>query len=294
MTIKRTSTKPKLNSKFIDVFGSKMHYLEAGEGDPVLFLHGVPTSSYIWRNIIPHTQSLKRCIAVDLIGFGKSDKPDLKYSIDDHITYLNGFISALNLKNITLVMHGWGSVIGFDYAMRNETNCQGLIFYEAFLRTINESNYSLPFHEQYAEWSDSSTSEALVTEGASFVDKVMPQQIMKRLSSDDLNEYRLPFTGAGSGKPIRQYINELTTNTENIDRIIKTYTEKLIKSKLPKLMLYSVPGFITTIATVMWAKENFSNLEVVDIGEEFHLAQESNPDLIGETISVWIQGVEQR
>lgn len=294
MTIKRTSTKSKLNSKFIDVFGSKMHYLEAGEGDPILFLHGVPTSSYIWRNIIPHLQSLKRCIAVDLIGFGKSDKPNINYSIDDHITYLNGFISALNLKNITLVMHGWGSVIGFDYAMRNEKNCQGLIFYESFLRTINESNYSLPFHEQYAEWSESSTSHDLVTEGASFVDKVMPQQIMKKLSSDDLNEYRQSFTGNDSGKPIRQYINELTANTEIVDRIIKNYTDKLITSKIPKLMLYSIPGFITTIATVMWAKENFTNLEVVDIGEEFHLAQESNPDLIGETISVWLQGIEQR
>src|SRR5258707_79307 len=107
-------------SQYVDVYGSKMHYFEQGEGDPILFLHGIPTSSYLWRNVIPHISTLGRCIAPDLIGMGKSDKPDIEYSLSDHIKYIEKFIDTLKLKNLTLVLHGWGSIIGFNYAIRNE------------------------------------------------------------------------------------------------------------------------------------------------------------------------------
>ena len=117
--------------KFVEVLGSKMHYLEAGEGEPILFLHGIPMSSYLWRNIIPHLAPLGRCIAPDLIGFGQSAKPDIAYTVRDHIKYIETFIETLGLKHITLVMHGWISG-WFDYAMRHEANCKGLVFYEAF------------------------------------------------------------------------------------------------------------------------------------------------------------------
>src|SRR3990167_2134897 len=147
-TNERISDQMSIPSKYIDVKGSKIHYLESGEGDPILFLHGIPTSSYSWRNIIPHLSSLGTCIAPDLIGFGKSDKPNIRYTLADHIEYIKDFIDALSLKNITLIMHGWGSIIGFDYAMRNETNCRGLVFYEAFLRTANGNDMSLPYQEQ--------------------------------------------------------------------------------------------------------------------------------------------------
>src|SRR5438105_5252802 len=97
-------------SRYAEVYGSKLHYVEEGSGDPIVFLHGVPTSSYLWRNIIPHLSSHARCIALDLIGFGKSDKPDIDYTVFDHIHYLEGFIQSLNLRDITFVLHGWGSV----------------------------------------------------------------------------------------------------------------------------------------------------------------------------------------
>ena len=114
-------------SQQINIDGSNMYYLEAGTGDTILFLHGIPTSSYIWRNIIPYLAPLGHCLAPDLMGFGRSDKPDIDYSVQDHIHYIEKFIDALALKNITLVMHGWGSVIGFDYAMRHESQCKGLV-----------------------------------------------------------------------------------------------------------------------------------------------------------------------
>ena len=109
-------------SNYVEAHGSRMHYIDEGSGDPILFLHGNPTSSYLWRNIIPYLTPLGRCIAPDLIGMGRSDAPDLAYRFVDHARYAEGFIEKLGLKNITLVIHDWGSALGFHYAMRNENN----------------------------------------------------------------------------------------------------------------------------------------------------------------------------
>jgi haloalkane dehalogenase len=282
-------------SKRIEVNGSSMHYLEQGEGNPILFLHGLPMSSYVWRNVIPHLSSLGRCIAPDLIGFGQSDKPDIPYTIADHINYIEAFISALNLTNITLVMHGWGSVIGFDYAMRNEKNCKGLVFYEAFLRSKNKDDLSLPYQEQWIALQEQKNVYDLDETGAVFIEKFLPQTLIRSLTDVELEAYRAPFVAAGSGKPILQFLKELPNGEgkSEVDAIISRYSKQLTLSKLPKLMLYSVPGFITTIATAMWAKDNLPDLEIVEIGEDLHLAQESYPKLIGDTISVWLQSVEQ-
>ena len=294
-TNERISEQMNLPSKFIEVNGSKMHYIETGEGHPILFLHGIPTSCYLWRNIIPHLSTLGRCIAPDLIGFGKSDKPEINYSLSDHIKYIEGFIEKLGLKQITLIMHGWGSVIGLDYAMRHEKNCIGLVLYEAFLRSANGNDISLTYQEQLISLQNEDNAFDLDVSGVGFVDHILPQVIMRALTPKEMEVYRQPFLEKGSGKPILQYIKELPDGNgkSNVEKIIAEYSKKLTKSMLPKLMLYSVPGFITTIATAMWAKENLSNLEIVDIGEEIHLAQESYPQLMGETISVWLQGVEQ-
>lgn len=291
----RISEKLSYPSKFIEVYGSKMHYIESGRGDPILFLHGIPTSCYVWRNVIPHLSSLGRCIAPDLIGFGTSDKPAIDYTVFDHIKYIDKFIEVMGLKKITLVMHGWGSVIGFDYAMRNEKNCKGLVFYEAFLRSENSDDISLPFQEELLMLEDLENVNDFVMDGTSFVDRILPQNVMRELTEEEMNNYRRPFMQEGSGKPLLQYLHDLPKGDgkSKVDKLIADYSKKLVKSQLPKLMLYSVPGFITTIATIMWAKEHLPNLEIVDLGEELHLAQESNPQLIGESISVWLQAVEQ-
>ena len=114
--------------QFVDILQSKMAYIEQGQGDPILFIHGVPTSSYLWRNVIPHVATVGRCIAPDLIGFGQSGKPDIDYSIQDHLAYLTAFIDALDLRNITLVLHGWGSLFGFAYAMQHPKRIKALAF----------------------------------------------------------------------------------------------------------------------------------------------------------------------
>ena len=287
--------KTAFKSHYLDVFGSKIHYLEEGEGDPILLLHGIPTSSYVWRNVLPHLTSLGRCIAPDLIGMGKSDKPDIEYSVTDHIKYIEKFIETLKLDRLTIIMHGFGSIIGFDYAMKHENKCKGLVFYEAHLRTADNEELSLPYQEQILSLQGQESMNDLVTNGASFIDKVLPQGMMHVLTDEEMAKYREPFIEKGSGKPLYQYVQDLQASNDQskMNDIIAGYSKKLMKSKLPKLMLYSVPGFTTTIATVMWAKEHLLNLEIVDVGEELHYAQESNPTLMGEAISIWLQGVEQ-
>lgn len=282
-------------SQYIDVYGSKMHYVEEGEGNPILLLHGIPTSSFVWRNVIPYLATLGRCIAPDLVGFGKSDKPDIEYTVSDHIKYIQKFIEELKLDKITLIMHGFGSIIGLDYAMRHESKCRGLVLYESYLRPFNAEEVSLPYQEQILSWKGVENLNDLIMNGAQFIDKVIPQRTMRMLTEKEMDYYRQPFLKKGTGKPLSQYVHDLPNEDSNnkANQLIADYSKKLMKSSLPKLLLYSVPGFITTIATVMWAKEFLSNLEIVDIGEEFHYAQESNPELMGETISVWMQGLEQ-
>jgi haloalkane dehalogenase len=120
-------------SHYIEVHGSKLHYVDEGSGDPILFLHGNPTSSYLWRNILPAVTPVGRGIALDLIGMGKSNQPDIEYRFFDHATYVEGFIELMGLKSITLVIHDWGSALGFHYAMRHENNMKGLAFMEAIM-----------------------------------------------------------------------------------------------------------------------------------------------------------------
>lgn len=282
-------------SKYVDVYGAKMHYIEEGQGDPILLLHGIPTSCYVWRNVVPHLTSLGRCIAPDLIGMGKSDKPDIEYTVFDHIKYIEKFIETLNLKRLTIIMHGWGSVIGFDYAMRHAKNCKALAFYEAYLRGMNDKDIPLPLTEKVHMLNQQEKIDDLIMNGTYYIDKVMPYEMLRPLTAEELTHYREPFLKKGSGKPLQQYLKELPCIDRNneVDALITNYSKKLTQSNLPKLLLYSVPGFTTTIATAMWAKEHLPNLEMADIGEELHYAQESNPVLMAETISIWLQGVEQ-
>lgn len=292
MAKEQVSSKTPYPSKFIEIDGAKIHYLEAGTGNPILFLHSIPLSSYSWRNVIPFLAPLGRCIAPDLIGFGRSDKPNISYSIQDHIKYIEKFIEALKLTKLTLIMHGWGSIIGFHYAMHHEKNCRALVFYEAFLRFDTDEEMSLPLQEQINDLK--ATDFDTMNDGVSFVDHVLPQQIMRELSAEEMDNYRLPFTKKGSTQPLLQYIKELpqAVGRKETDNLILEYSEKLTRSKLPKLILYTVPGFVTTIDAIMRAKENLPKLEIVELGEEYHLAQETYPKLMGETISVWLQGLE--
>lgn len=278
---------------YIDIFGSKMHYIDEGSGETILFLHGNPTWSYLWRNIIPHLAHKGRCIAPDLIGFGRSDKPDIEYQWFDHVKYLERFIEVMGLKNITLVLHDQGSGLGFHYAMRHENNVRGIAFFEAIVRPFPWNEFSTPeFRELFQVFRAGgidSEGWKMIVEQNFFIEKLLPQAAGRPLTEQEMNYYREPFRDTKSRVPIWQFPRETPIGGEPKDvwDTVSEYSKRLQQSKLPKLMLYAEPGALLTKENVDWCKRNISNLESVYLGPGAHFLQESSPHRIGREIAKW-------
>jgi haloalkane dehalogenase len=278
----------------VNILGSKIHYIDEGKGNPILFLHGIPTSCYLWRNVVPWVTDVGRCIAPDLIGMGKSDKPDLPYRANDFIRYFNGFVEALDLKNITMVMHGWGSVIGSDYAMRNSDRIKGLVFIEPYLRSIKGwADASLPMQHLGLLLSNHDNPYDLITKTDYFLDKIFPGCVMRHLSDEEMKYYREPFSNPRQRKLLWQYLLDLPYNpgASDVAKLISEYSDKLAVSPIPKLMMYAIPGYSTTVDTIIWARDHVKNLKLVDLGEDLHYMQESKPKEVGVAIADWISGI---
>jgi haloalkane dehalogenase len=271
-----------------------MHYIEEGSGDPILFLHGQPTSSYLWRNVIPHLTSAGRCIAPDLIGFGKSDKPDIEYRFVDHVRYVEGFIEQMGLKNITLVVHDWGSGLGFHYAMRNESNIKALAFMEAVLMPIPGWEAFPPdFVEVFKGFRTPDVGWDMIVNKNMFVEQILPGAILRKLTEEEMDTYREPFLDVASRKPVWRWPNELPIAGEPADvhEAVQSYSERLQQSSLPKLMLYAEPGAINPEPVVQWCVQNLKNLKTVNIGPGLHFLQEDNPHGIGAELAAWYSGL---
>ena len=277
-------------SNFIDIHGSKIHYIDEGSGDPVLFLHGNPTSSYLWRNIIPHMTSLGRCIAPDLIGMGKSDKPDIEYRFFDHAKYIEGFIEKMDLKNVTLVVHDWGSGLGFHYAMRNENNVKALAFMEAIIMPI-PSYEAMPaeMQEIFKAFRTPEVGWDMIVNKNIFVEQLMPGAMVRKLTDEEMNNYREPFRNPESRKPVWRWPNEIPIagDPADVTEAVAVYNQKLQESELPKLLFTASPGAIVTAPVVQWCKASLKNLKIVDIGDGIHYLQEDNPHLIGAELAKW-------
>ena len=290
MTTQEISSAFPFESNFVEVAGSKIHYVAEGDGDPILFLHGQPTSSYLWRNIIPHLTGSGRCIAPDLIGFGKSDKPDIEYRFFDHAKYVEGFIAALNLKNITLVIHDWGSGLGLHYAMRNESNIKGVAMMEAIIAPIPSwDDFPQDFQQMFRGFRTPEVGWDMLVNQNMFVEVVLPNSVVRGLTEEEMKAYREPFLDPASRKPVWRWPNELPIAGEPADvaEAVASYGAKLARSSLPKLLFYGTPGAIMPPPVVESCKANWSNLETVDIGPGIHFLQEDNPHLIGEKTAEW-------
>ncbi len=278
-------------SKYVEVLGSKIHYIDEGEGKPILFLHGMPASNYSWRNVIPHISKQGRCIAPDLIGMGRSDNPDISYRVFDHIRYVEAFIEALNLKEITLVLHGWGSVIGFDYAMKHADNIRGIAFFESHIRPVEKwSQHALPVQEVMASLQSLADGIESLIGLPKFIHQLVYMGSMRKLSNDEMNHYFSAENQPSKFKPVIQYLKDYLheVDSQDVMTLIAAYSKKLQQSNLPKLMLYAVPGFNTTMDTVVWAKQHLPNLSLDDLGEDLHLMQENQPELLGQKIASWV------
>jgi haloalkane dehalogenase len=276
-------------SRYIEILGSKLHYIEKGEGDPILFLHGNPTSSYLWRNVIPYLVPQGRAIAVDLIGMGKSDKPDIDYTYDDHLRYVEGFIDALDLKNITLVIHDWGSAIGLDYASRNEDNVIGVAFMEAMVPPAMPRSVMPPEGSMFHTLRDPEIGPKMVYEQNFFVEKILPGLVVRKLTEEEMAYYRAPYATPESRKPTLVWPNEVPFADgpkRNAD-VMNRYGAWMKKTDIPFLMLYVSPGAIISPEMAATIVEQHRNIESHYLGIGQHFIQEDHPHKIGRAVADW-------
>jgi len=289
---KNISAEFPFQSKYLEVLDSKLHYVESGEGDPILFLHGNPTSSYLWRNIIPYAAKKGRAIAIDLIGMGKSGKPDIEYSFEDHAKYLNAFIEKMQLENITLVIHDWGSGLGFNYAATHENNVKGIVFMEALLRPFEWN--TLP-NEDSANMlkniRNAIMGKKMLMEQNFFIEKFLPSAVVRKLSKEELDHYRQPFKTIESRLPIWRWPSEIPIagEPENVYQVVENYYQWLQETDTPMLGLYATPGLMIQQPQVKWIQENIKNATTAPIGKGLHFVQEDNPDVIGKELVKWYQ-----
>ncbi len=286
-------------SKFLTIDGSKIHYVEEGRGEnPVLFLHGNPTSSYLWRNIIPIVAKAginNRCIALDLIGFGKSDKPNIDYDFQDHYKYVKEFIEVLqhaNNKNLIIVGHDWGGVLGFWYALNHQENIKGVAFMETFPFTISIDDFPPEFAKLLQAFRTQGSGYELIQVQNVFVEQVIPSAVFNKqnLSEAIMKHYREPFPTIESRKPIRRF-PEMLPLDPNVEgetyKIIQKLEIALYEFKFPTLLIKGNPGAVIPESRVKWLQEKMPQLVVKDIGPGIHYLQEDNPEGIGNSILEW-------
>lgn len=278
------------DSRFVTVHGSSMHYVESGVGDPIVFLHGNPTSSYLWRNVIPHLSPLGRCVAPDLIGMGRSGKPEIEYRFFDHVRYVEGFLETLGLRDITLVIHDWGSALGFDYAMRHPKNIKAIAFLEAIVLPLPDLQaFPDGAREMFRAFRSPDQGRKLIIDQNIFIERVLPNAILRKLSEEEMNRYREPFLEPKSREPLWRWPNEIPIGGEpaDVEAVVTEYNLKLQQSEIPKLLLYATPGAVLTAPLVEWCRRSLKNLTAVNVGAGVHYLQEDHPHEIGHAIASW-------
>ncbi len=283
------STKMPYKTKFVTVYGSKMAYVEAGQGDPILFLHGNPTSKYLWRNIMPWLENQGRVIAPDLIGMGESDKPDIDYRYHDQYKYLLGFIDALELTNITLVLHDWGSGLGFNFAAQNPDRIKAIAFMEALVQPRTWEDFPPDFRRAFKLMRAPGIGWLMISVANGFIKQMLPQAIVRELSETEKAVYAGPFPTIGSRKPLLQFPRDVPIDGQPADvhSIISNYSQWLQQTEIPKLFFYASPGAIIDAEVADWVKQSFPNLTSYDMGAGIHFVQEDNPHFIGEKLAEW-------
>ena len=276
------------------VLDHSMAYVETGEGDPIVLLHGNPTSSYLWRGIIPHLTGLGRCIAPDLIGMGDSDKledsgPD-RYRFVEHRRYLDAFLEAVGVNgNVTLVMHDWGSALGFDWANRHRHAVKGLAYMEAIVQPLTWTQWPEAALRVFQGFR-SRSGESMVLDHNLFVERVLPGSIKRTLMDAEMAEYCRPFLEPGEGRrPTLTWPREIPIEgePEDVTEIVGNYAVWLHQSPVPKLFVNADPGAILVGEQREFCRSWPNQTEVTVPG--IHFIQEDAPDEIGQAIADWLR-----
>ena len=278
--------------KEIIVKGKTMSYVEMGEGDPIIFQHGNPTSSYLWRNVMPHLQDQGRCIAIDLIGMGDSDKldnPDASsYTFVQHRDYFDGALEALGVESdVTLVIHDWGSALGFDWANRHRDAVKGIAYMEGIVRPVSWEEWPEAARGVFQGFR-SSAGEEMVLDKNTFVERVLPGSILRDLTKEEMAVYRRPFQNNGEDRrPTLTWPRQIPIDGTPADvlEIVQAYAEWLTEAELPKLFINAEPGAILIGAQREFCRSWPNQTEVTVLGN--HFLQEDSPHEIGQAIAEW-------
>jgi haloalkane dehalogenase len=278
--------------KRVRVLDTEMAYVDTGAGEPIVFLHGNPTSSYLWRNVIPHVGGQRRCLAPDLVGMGESgNSPSGSYRFVDHARYLDAWFEALGLAaNVVLVVHDWGSALGFHWARRHPDRVAGIAYMESIVRPVT-----------WQEWPDAARKvfqamrspggEEMVLQKNVFVERILPASVLRGLSDAEMQRYRAPFREAGeSRRPTLTWPREIPIEGEPADvaRIVREYGEWLATTnQLPKLFVNAEPGSILVGAQREFCRRWPNQQEVTVAGS--HFIQEDSPDDIGRALSAFVR-----
>jgi haloalkane dehalogenase len=284
----------------LSVLDSEMAYREAGSTDaPVaLFLHGNPTSSYIWRNIIPLVAEVAHCIALDLIGFGQSGKPDIAYRFEDHVRYLDVFIAKAGIGSAYLVVQDWGTALAFHLAARRPDFVRGLAFME-FIRPIptwEEFTRGSKPREIFRKFRTPGEGEKLILAGNAFVERVLPGGVLRKLTEEEMAVYRAPFPTPQSRRPTWRFPNELPIAGEPADvyAMLEKAHAALAASTYPKLLFAADPGALVSPAFAEDFARKLHDCRLVKLGSGVHFLQEDHPETIGRSVAAFIAEVEGR
>ncbi len=281
------------------VLSSTMAFAEAGRSDaPVaLFLHGNPTSSYIWRDIMPLVAPVARCVAPDLIGFGRSGKPDIAYRFADHVRYLDALIEALGIRSAYLVAQDWGTALAFHLAARRPDFVRGLAFME-FIRPMADWSDFDPTHgvreQTFRKFRTPGEGEAMILGGNAFVERVLPGGVLRKLDDAEMAAYRAPFPTPESRRPTLTLPRELPIAGEpaDVDSVLRAAHAALEASRYPKLLFVGEPGALVSPAFAADFARRLTNIAVIELGASRHFLQEDHPEAIGRSVAGWIAGIE--
>jgi haloalkane dehalogenase len=284
----------------LSVLDSEMAYREAGPSDaPVaLFLHGNPTSSFIWRNIIPLVAKVAHCIAPDLIGFGQSGKPDIAYRVEDHARYLDAFIAKAGIGSAYLVVQDWGTALAFLLAERRPDFVRGLAFME-FIRPIptwEEFLRGSQAREMFRKFRTPGEGEKLILEENVFVEQVLPGGMRRKLTDAEMAVYRAPFPTPQSRRPTWRFPNEIPIAGEPADlyAMMERAHAALAVSTYPKLLFVADPGALVAPAFAEELADKLKDCQLVNLGDGIHFLQEDHPETIGRSVAAFIAEVEGR
>ena len=286
--------KPYGQLQYRDVNGKPMAYVDEGDGDAIVFAHGNPTSSYLWRNVMPHLEGLGRLVAADMVGMGGSGKlspsgPD-RYHYAEQRDYLFALWDALDLGDkVTLVLHDWGSVLGFDWANQHRDRVQGIAFMEAIVAPMTWSEFPGDVREVFQGFR-SPAGERMVLEQNIFVEGVLPAQIQRQLSDQEMDHYRQPFANPGEDRrPTLSWPRNVPIDGEpaNVVSVVEAYSSWLAESDVPKLFINAEPGAVVNGRTLELIR-SWPNLTETTISG-IHFVQEDSPDQIGAAVAEFVR-----